>query len=178
MDHGMFLQIFATVMRHLNCEVTISQNKTLSDDSDPLLALQGISWFLRKAIALSTVTLQVTEYVEDSLTHIDIDQTATGGIKGTSEKRCLDFVERPHKDGIFGSVEAKSRWIKLDDLDVKDPDEAKFLKGEGYGGGFLGGDDEGEEGKRHIQSLATNVDGGSSGGWTAEQVWHAQFFSC
>ena len=63
---------------------------------------------MRKAISLATVYLDVKEYVDDKgETHIDIDQTATGGIKGTSEKRVLDWKipENTHKDGIFGEVE-------------------------------------------------------------------------
>jgi hypothetical protein len=149
----------------------------LSDSTDPLLSLQGLSWFLRKAIGIATVTLNVNEYVEDSHTHIDIAQTATGGIKGTTELRCLDFEERDHKDPIFGAIKGRSRFLTLDHLDVKDPDETKFLKGDGYGEGFLESETEGEEGKRHIQSLALNVDEGSSGGWTAEQVCHPKVFT-
>jgi hypothetical protein len=40
---------------------------------------------MRKAIGLATVTLHTKQYEEDGVTHIDIDQTATGGIKGTTE---------------------------------------------------------------------------------------------
>lgn len=125
---------------------------------------------MRKAIALATITLDVREYVEDSVTHIDIDQTATGGIKGTTEKRTLDNEEREHHDHIFGTVKGRSRFLNLDELDVKDPTEAKFLKGEGYGTGFLEGDSEGEAGKRHIRSYVLNIDESSTGGWEAEQV--------
>jgi hypothetical protein len=56
------------------------------------LALQGIGWFIRKAIGLATVSLEVKQYEgppsEDSpadaphVTHVDIEQTATGGLKG------------------------------------------------------------------------------------------------
>ena len=34
------------------------QNKTISDDVDALLALQGIGWLTRKAIALATVVVR------------------------------------------------------------------------------------------------------------------------
>lgn len=44
--------------------------------------------------------------------HIDIEQTATGGLKGTSEKRSLDWQPRPHKDHIFGSVEGRTRFVR------------------------------------------------------------------
>jgi len=131
---------------------------------------------MRKAISFATVTLHVKEYIENSKTHIDIDQTATGGIQGTTEKRCLDFQERPHKDHIFGSMTGRSRFLKLDELEVGDADEAKFLKGEGYGGGFLENESEGEDGKRHIQSTVKNTDEG--GGWDAEQVCRILCFLC
>ena len=44
-------------------------------------------------------------YKDDSgVEHIDIDQTLTGGIKGTSENRTLDWTERPNNDHVFGDV--------------------------------------------------------------------------
>jgi len=61
------------------------KNKTLSDDTDAVLALQGVGWWTRKAIGLATLTLHTKQYEKDGVTHIDIEQTATGGIKGTTE---------------------------------------------------------------------------------------------
>ena len=117
----------------------------------PPLAQQGVSWFLRKAISFATVTLTVKQYVDkDGLTHIDIQQVATGGISGTTENRTLDWTWRDHKDGIFGQVKGKSRWVKLEDVD-----DDEFLK-TGYD------DMEGE----HIQSYVEN----DENGWTADQV--------
>lgn len=40
----------------------------------------------------------------------------SGGIKGTEEKRTLDWGWRDHEDGIFGKLKGRSRWIKLSDL--------------------------------------------------------------
>lgn len=109
---------------------------------------------MRKAIALATVTIVVTQYedTEDPpRSHIDISQTATGGIKGTTELRTLDWVYRDHQDGIFGKLKGKSRWVKLGDVD----DDA-FLK-EGWD------DMEGE----HVQAYVES----DGNGWTADQVW-------
>ncbi|TVY54938.1 hypothetical protein LSUE1_G009423, partial [Lachnellula suecica] len=87
-------------------------NKTLSDDTDPILVLQGVSWFTRKAISLATITLHTKQYTDsDNETHIDIEQTATGGIKGTTEIRVLNWSERTHTDSIFGTVKGRSRWL-------------------------------------------------------------------
>ncbi|KAA6416016.1 MAG: hypothetical protein FRX48_00735 [Lasallia pustulata] len=128
-------------------------NKTLSDDTDRILQMQGVGWWLRKAIALATVTLTIKQYVSaDGLTHIDIEQRATGGISGTTEKRTLDWAYRDHKDGIFGAVKGKSRWVKLADVE----DDNEFLKK-----GWL------EEGDEHVQSYVESV----GNGWTADQIW-------
>ncbi|CAF9933273.1 MAG: hypothetical protein HETSPECPRED_008583 [Heterodermia speciosa] len=129
-------------------------NKTLSDDTDAILAMQNVSWFLRKAIAFATITLSITEYTKDGSTHIDISQTATGGVKGTTELRTLDWTFRDHKDGIFGEVKGKSRWVKVEDLE--DDDDKKWLSH---------GWDDGGEGE-HVQSYVESV----GGGWTANQV--------
>ncbi|KAL8741632.1 MAG: hypothetical protein Q9190_005779 [Brigantiaea leucoxantha] len=126
-------------------------NKSLSDDTDKILQMQGVGWFLRKAISLATITLSITQYDKDGITHIDIAQTATGGIQGTTENRTLDWEYRDHKDGIFGEVKGRSRWVKLSDVD-----DDEFLK--------TGWDDMDGE---HIQAYAES----KNNGWTADQVW-------
>lgn len=118
-----------------------------------------MSWFTRKAISLATVYLAIKQYTDDEgKTHIDIDQTATGGIKGTAELRTLDWTNRTHVDHIFGELEAKSRWTELDVV----TDE--FLKAE-----WLTGDEEkgGPKGEKFVQNYVVNA----SSGWTGEQIW-------
>jgi hypothetical protein len=102
--------------------------------------------------------LSCKQYTENSVTHIDIDQTATGGIKGTSENRTLDWTFREHKDHIFGDLNGRNRWVTLDQVDDD------FLKEE-----WLEGDEEkgGPEGEKHVQSFVKN----ERSGWTAEQIW-------
>jgi len=134
-------------------------NKSLSDDADPVLALQGIGWWTRKAISLATITLHVKQYIdENGIPHIDIDNTATGGIKGTSELRILDWQERSHKDHLFGNLTGKSRFLTLDDV------EDEYLKD-----GWLEGEEEngGSGGERHVESYSFNEENG----WTADQIW-------
>ena len=83
-----------------------------------MLELQGVGWLTRKAIAMATVTLNITHYKDDSaVEHIDIDQVLTGGIPGTSERRILDWTPREHEDHIFGSVCGKSRRSKVESID-------------------------------------------------------------
>lgn len=93
-------------------------NKTLSDDTSDMLAAQSIGWMLRKSIALATITLYIkhTTDSDTGLEHIDIDSTLSG-LKGTTEKRTLDWTERTHEDYVFGKVIAKSRRIQLSEID-------------------------------------------------------------
>lgn len=66
--------------------------------------------------------------------HVDVDQFATGGIKGTAEHRVLDWKFRPHSDWLFGDMQARSRFTTLDTV-LKEAQEkggvteadAKFL---------------------------------------------------
>lgn len=84
-------------------------------------------------------------------------QVATGGL-GTTELRALDWTLRDHKDNIFGEVQAKSRWVKLEDVD-----DDEFLK--------TGWDDMTGE---HVQTWAES----KTNGWTANQVrWIPRAFS-
>ncbi|PFH54798.1 hypothetical protein AMATHDRAFT_331 [Amanita thiersii Skay4041] len=93
-------------------------NKSLSGDTDEILRLQGVGWIKRTAIRYGTLTLAIKHYKdEDTFEHIDIDQTLTGGIPGTTELRTLSWKERPHEDHLFGAVIGKSRRCKADVLD-------------------------------------------------------------
>jgi len=142
-------------------------NKSLSDDFDPVLALQGLSWFTRKAISLATIVLTIKEYTESSIYHIDITSVASG-LSTTQENRTLDWAERDHADRIFGKVQGRSRLFKTGEYQMEgpgSPEDAAFLRAEKLKDGqtdsrFL--DNE------HVQSWVKNVDGGD---WIAEQVW-------
>jgi hypothetical protein len=123
-----------------------------------VLTLQGIGWLTRKAIGIATVTLHVKQYETDGVTHIDIDQTATGGIKGTTELRVLNWSVREHEDHLFGKLEGKSRWTDITAV------EDSWLKE-----GWLEGDEEkgGPNGELFIQSYVEN----NERGWTGDQIW-------
>lgn len=116
------------------------------------------------------MTLQIQEYEGPPsppssstapATHIVIDQQATGGVKGTTEKRCLDATFREHSDWLFGHVRGQSKWVSAADIG----DE--FLAS-----GWL--EDEAEKagpgGETHIWSHVESLDNG----WTATQVWGFQ----
>ena len=82
-----------------------------------MLELQGVSWLMRKAIQMSTISLSVKHYKDDNgVEHIDIEQTLSGGIPGTSERRILDWIYREHEDHVFGALLGKSRRSKVEDI--------------------------------------------------------------
>ncbi|KAM7208112.1 hypothetical protein V8F20_001658 [Naviculisporaceae sp. PSN 640] len=143
-------------------------NKAQSGQLEPVLALQGIGWLTRKAVGAATFTLDIKHFnappappaepTGGPVAHIEIEQVGTGGIKGTTEKRCLDNVFRDHSDWLFGSVKGQSRWLNVEDIDDA------YLKA-----GFLEGDEEkgGPNGEKHIISYVESLDRG----WTATQIW-------
>ncbi len=162
---------------------------------------------IRKTIGLATITLQVRQYqappsplsptpiptptstspppstsAEEAgtpVTHIDIDQTLTGGLQGNAERRCLDWEARAHSDWLFGGVRGRSRWISAADLRgwVADeygaylrggPEDGEWLEPGGDGGEPAGG----PAGETHVLNHVQNVDEGR--GWSAAQVWGFQ----
>jgi len=112
----------------------------------------------RKAIGLATVTLHVKQYADsDKIVHIDIDQTATGGIKGTSERRKVNWEYLEHADHIFGELKGRSRWVTIDLVD-DDFLKLEWLDGEGEKGGPAG---------EHIMESWVEA----KAGWTGRQIW-------
>ncbi|PYH42072.1 uncharacterized protein BP01DRAFT_326013 [Aspergillus saccharolyticus JOP 1030-1] len=177
-------------IKNLSGEWTM--NKTLSNSTDPILSLQGMSWLTRKALNIATVTLHINAYPDSedaSVIHIHIDQTLTGGVKGTSEHRLSDGKKREHTDHLFGHVEGQSRYIRGStgsDGRVRpnqafltksnDPKVVQFLNGEiladgKHSDGFLVetslGQEFGEGEGLWFQSFVESLDNG----WTAEQIW-------
>ncbi|KAF2705158.1 hypothetical protein K504DRAFT_440126 [Pleomassaria siparia CBS 279.74] len=150
-------------------------SKPLSDSPDPVLALQGMGWLMRKAIGLATVTQHLKSWTgppDDDptgppITHIQIEQTATGGIKGTTESRNLDWKPRPHSDHVFGEMMGKSRWSSTSRVLEEnvgtgkkgyEEDDARFLCE-----GWLEESAQGEV----VESWVNN----EKAGWTGWQVW-------
>jgi len=135
-----------------------TMNKTLTGNTDAILTLQGINWFIRKAIGAMTVTLVTKQFVdEDGLEHINITQPGTAGIKGTEEQRNVNGEWKDHEDHIFGAVRGTTKWIKLSDLSDADEDEA-FLKKDW---------DEATQQGDVLDSFVESV----NNGWTARQIW-------
>lgn len=140
----------------------------MSDSAEPVLALQGIGFFIRKGIAMATVELEVNAYeappkppntaADTIVTHIDIVQTAAG-LSSTHEQRCVDDTFREHSDWLFGKVRGKTRWVSLDEITDEWLKKDWELEGEG-----------GSAGKNFVNSYVESVDNS----WVAEQVWGFQ----
>lgn len=99
-----------------------TMNKELSetDKTDAILGLQGVGWLKRKAISFGTLTLAVKHFKDDAgVETINIDQTLTGGIPGSSEQRILLWEDREVEDANFGAVLTKARRIKPSELSTE-----------------------------------------------------------
>ncbi|KAI0906905.1 hypothetical protein F4823DRAFT_605282 [Ustulina deusta] len=144
-------------------------NKTLSDPTDPALALQGVGWLLRKAIGAATVSITVKHYVDETgTTTIEIDQSASG-LAGTKETRRLDWTAREHKDFIFGRVDGRSKLVSAAELAALiGPDgEARRAAWVDDSGFLADGWEEAET--AFVLSQVT-----ADGGWFATQAWGFQ----
>lgn len=108
--------------------------------------------------------MRVIETTDDNdVTHIRVEQSATGGIKGETEIRQLNWSDVPHSSGVFGEMNNRSRWTSVGD------------SAESGGGGSLDPwltegwleENTTKEGQEHIQNWVVN----EKHGWTAEQIW-------
>lgn len=96
---------------------TQPQNKTLSDDNDPVLKIQGVGWIQRKAISAASLELSIKMYEEGGVTHLDTGIKPSLG-PPSSEERVLDWVtEAEVKHPLFGNGKAQGKWAKVDELD-------------------------------------------------------------
>ncbi|CAH0025078.1 unnamed protein product [Clonostachys rhizophaga] len=102
-------------------------NAKLSDPTDPTLSLQGVGWMTQKLIRAATITLQITQYslpaevfhgaeADENVVHINIEQTLTKNLKGTTEKRCLTNEWHEHSDWLFGKVRGKAKRASYEEL--------------------------------------------------------------
>ncbi|KAI0788529.1 hypothetical protein C8Q75DRAFT_807740 [Abortiporus biennis] len=133
-------------------------NDGLSDDTDEILRLQGLGWLLRKALALSHLYMKVKHFKDQNgIERIEIDQTLSGGIPGTTEIHPLDWKDACHEDHIFGAVYNKARRVHLED-EIKSP----FLRA-----GWT--DDVEKFGAINTMAVSDPSKGGKK--WVAEQVW-------
>ncbi|KAI9375913.1 hypothetical protein BJX61DRAFT_539368 [Aspergillus egyptiacus] len=160
-------------------------DKTIADDADRILTLQGVGWLTRKAISAATMTLHFTstQSPDTPTTHLKMRQTLTGGIPGSTEDRIMDWAERERSNHIYGEVLSRSRLIggvRGEDGNVRPELELQSQAGssaiEEEVRGFLCAgvpdlssveEKEGRYGDLYIHDFGRN----EKGGWTAEQIW-------
>lgn len=92
----------------LTCTV---QNKSLSGNSERLMALQRVPWIIRKAICLADITIRIKQEGSGRSTTIILENTANFNVKGTVEARKLDWEMTPHEDYIWGRVQGRSKFM-------------------------------------------------------------------
>ena len=118
----------------------------------------------------ASITLHVKQFeaaplppseATEPVLHIVVDQTGTAGLKGSTEKRCVDWVYREHSDWLFGRVRGRTKWIAAADIDDAD-----------LGRDWLEGPEEasGPGGETHLMSYVESLDNG----WVAVQIWGFQ----
>lgn len=130
-----------------------------------------MGWVLRKAVGLASVTQDLRCYTSPAdddpsgpaVTHIDFDNNAAG-MKGTTERRTLDWKERSNSDYLFGDLVGRSRWNTLKGVLEENKgkgaieEDAKYLCE-----GWLEETVEGEV----VESWNQNKEKG----WTGWQIW-------
>ena len=79
---------------------------------EDILRVQSVSWILRKAITLATVTLSVNHHSDKwGVERIEVVNTLTGGIPGNTELSVLDWTDRSHEDHVFGKVLGRCKRV-------------------------------------------------------------------
>jgi hypothetical protein len=131
----------------------------------PALVLNPGRRILRKAVSWATIIGTVTQTKQGACTIITTEQTATGGLKGETERAWVDGAEHEHVSQMFGVQRVCTRWLNVtsratgsgvatgDKLDI-------YLRQ-----GWL--EEEAEGVPEHIWITSTC----DKGGWRAEQVW-------
>ncbi|KAI1177824.1 hypothetical protein F4777DRAFT_576641 [Nemania sp. FL0916] len=154
-----------------NLEGTWRMSKTLSDNMDPALELQGMPWILRKAVSFATITGQLSQTRDEKgITVIEVVQTATGGIKGENEIYRLDGSETTLGSGMFGVQKIRSRWLDISGTEnANEAGRPVNIAGKPTNPWLLEGWlREGDpDSPGHINALVVN----EKAGWTSEQVW-------
>ncbi|OAX44396.1 hypothetical protein K503DRAFT_383870 [Rhizopogon vinicolor AM-OR11-026] len=94
-------------------------NKSLSDSVDQTLKLQGISYLMRTAISILSLTLELNHYTDDAgVERIDIKQILSGGLKAPDDNLVINNEDSRRDDHIFGPLVINPRRTKVDKLEI------------------------------------------------------------
>ncbi|EWC45535.1 hypothetical protein DRE_05393 [Drechslerella stenobrocha 248] len=90
-------------------------NRSLSGDTDGILALQKVGWLLRKSLGLATVTIALTHDAANDVINI---HSVAGGVISTNESVHLDGKAYPRKnDKVWGNFEVVAQKVRAADID-------------------------------------------------------------
>ncbi|KAJ5636009.1 uncharacterized protein N7484_009322 [Penicillium longicatenatum] len=140
-------------------------SKPLSGAFDPVFAVQGIPWIIRKIISIASLSMKVEKEVDEAGTKIlvftQIASVAIAGLSEEREVRVLDGREKFHSSALFGTSSARSRMVDLStakghDGEPLDPELTKDFLDEGEPGG-----------ENNLYDLIVH----QTAGWAMEQVW-------
>ncbi len=93
------------------------QNKSLSDNTDEILRLQGVGLLVRKALGMATLYVTINHLNEDGVETISMEQKLTGGLGSSNEDRVLNWEETSVENKLFGPTISKTRRAKPEDLE-------------------------------------------------------------
>ncbi|KAJ5717596.1 hypothetical protein N7488_003242 [Penicillium malachiteum] len=108
-------------------------NRKLSDDPDPMFAMQGVPWITRKALRFAHLSLQISQSVvfsdvssdsatdspsEDggSVTVLHVRQTVTPGSFNSDSSCPMNGQFHDMSVPIFGDIKMKLRYVSTDDV--------------------------------------------------------------
>ncbi|KAJ7917695.1 hypothetical protein B0H13DRAFT_2322218 [Mycena leptocephala] len=99
-------------MMDISGKYTLNKALSDSDASDKILEGQGVGYLKRKALNFAGATLLIRHYKDaEGVEHMEVHRCAKG------RNRVLTWTERTIDHPLFGSIVAKSRRAKLEDLD-------------------------------------------------------------
>ncbi|KAJ4476623.1 hypothetical protein J3R30DRAFT_311331 [Lentinula aciculospora] len=139
----------------LNLSGKFQMNKSLSDSTDDMLKVQGVSWINRKAMGAASITVTITHSKNDSgVETLKLVQIVAGVNSAEPEEKVLDWVKATKEIKLFGGpCTTRSKRVSLEE--VQEP----YLK-EGWSSDTL-------ENGCVLVHLAYE----GKKGWNTEQTW-------
>ncbi|TFK84280.1 hypothetical protein K466DRAFT_602146 [Polyporus arcularius HHB13444] len=91
-------------------------NKSLCENAQDILEMQGVAPALRETLSLAVPHLAIKHHTAASgIEHIDVEQTVPG-LRASSERRVLDGSQKTVESPIFGALIVQNRRATADEL--------------------------------------------------------------
>lgn len=107
--------------RNQTLDLPITQNKSLSDDNDPVLKIQNVGFIQRKAIGAANLSLTITMHTDAATGHTHFDTAIRPSLgPASTEERVLAWDETPAdvRHPLFGNGTARGKYTTLDDAEI------------------------------------------------------------